>query len=188
MSIISRTADTFYAFRFIRLLTTPWEKTGAYKAGIIDKDGKILRKAVSSEDRSVYNYFHRLVFNIKRLLNRVPLGRTTVASYLAALFLIKEATGLTDDEIKNILVEASDISEFPKIPLNESDLIIREGTYMLRHDIPLMKTGETLAYKNTHVMIEDVNPVGYIFDQPHFQALHLLTQQEVVVNINDLDI
>ena len=47
----SRGADLYFVFRFLRLLTMKYEKTDAYKYGIIDKKGKPLRK--SSELESV---------------------------------------------------------------------------------------------------------------------------------------
>ena len=40
MGIIKRAGDLVYTFRFLRLLTTPFEETEAFKQGIIDKDGK----------------------------------------------------------------------------------------------------------------------------------------------------
>ena len=45
MSVVSRTADLFYAFRFLKLLVSSWDKTDAYELGIIDDSGKILKKA-----------------------------------------------------------------------------------------------------------------------------------------------
>ena len=101
-----RGPDFFYAVRFLRLLTTKWEKTNAYKLGIIDKTGKKLRTPEKAEEKSAYNIFHRLVFNIKRLINKLPFGKSTLASYLGALFLIKEHTRLTDEEIKKVMKEA----------------------------------------------------------------------------------
>ena len=89
MGLLSRTADTIYAIRFLRLLTTRWSSTGAYKLGLIDKNGKHLRSPINDIERSKYNIFHRLVFNIKRLLNKIPFGKSTIASYLTALYLIK---------------------------------------------------------------------------------------------------
>ena len=44
MGLLTRTTDTVYAFRFLRLLTTPWTKTGAYKMGLIDANGNVIRK------------------------------------------------------------------------------------------------------------------------------------------------
>ena len=42
----SRGADLYFVFRFLRLLTMKYEKTDAYKYGIIDKKGKVLKKPV----------------------------------------------------------------------------------------------------------------------------------------------
>ena len=36
---MGRAIDLFVTYRFIKLLTTPFEKTDAYKLGIIDKNG-----------------------------------------------------------------------------------------------------------------------------------------------------
>src|SRR6056300_208700 len=94
MSIITRGADLVYTFRFLRLLTTPFEKTKAFELGIIDKDGKRDKKGVpyidTPEKKSAYTAFHRIVFNIKKLLAKAPGGSSKIASYAAALFLIKE--------------------------------------------------------------------------------------------------
>ena len=38
--------DLFVAYRFLRILTTPWEDQEAFKLGIIDKDGKLLRRKI----------------------------------------------------------------------------------------------------------------------------------------------
>ena len=70
MSIITRTADLFYTFRFLKILTTPFEKTDAYKLGIIDNKGKRDKKVLIDNDKrkKAYTAFHRLVFNVKRLM------------------------------------------------------------------------------------------------------------------------
>ena len=41
MGLLSKAADTIYAFRFLKLLTTPFNKTKAFELGIIDEKGKI---------------------------------------------------------------------------------------------------------------------------------------------------
>lgn len=88
MSILT----TYMTFQFIRLLVTKWEDTDAYARGIIDVEGKPLKKSrdLSYEDKEVYTSFHRLVFKLKRMLEKVPFGKTIMASYIAALSLIKE--------------------------------------------------------------------------------------------------
>ena len=45
MGIISRTGDLFYAFRFLKLLVTPWEETKAFEQGIVDENGKTVKKS-----------------------------------------------------------------------------------------------------------------------------------------------
>ena len=98
MGVISRTADLFYAYRFIKLLVTPWEKTEAFELGIIDAEGKVVKRTsqlTTTEEKSAYTVFHRLVFNIKRLLNKLPFGQTKLASWATALYLIKEETGFS---------------------------------------------------------------------------------------------
>jgi len=41
---MSRAIDLLITYRVIKMLVTPFEKTDAYKYGIIDKNGKVLRK------------------------------------------------------------------------------------------------------------------------------------------------
>ena len=42
---MSRAIDALIAFRLIKLLVTPFNKTKAYKLGIIDDKGKVLIKS-----------------------------------------------------------------------------------------------------------------------------------------------
>ena len=48
MGILKSAADLVYTIRFLKLLVTPFEKLGAFKAGIIDKDGKKIIEKGSS--------------------------------------------------------------------------------------------------------------------------------------------
>ena len=84
--------DTVIIFRILRKLTTPWEKTDAYKTGLIDKEGKVLvkKKDRTKEQQKAFSLLDRLVFNLKRIINKAPGGKTNLASYIAALALIKE--------------------------------------------------------------------------------------------------
>lgn len=185
MSLFSRSIDTFASFRFLRLLTTHWEDTGAFKAGLIDTDGKPLKKAETSEEKSVYNIFHRLVFNVKRLINKVPLGKTTIASYLAALYLIKEHTSMTDEEIRDIISEATNV-EFPALCESTVTMLI-PGIYEMSTDIYHPMLSAPLFKKGSYVFVEDaIEPHGYIFGQPIFEVTHLATQAKIKVSLSDL--
>ena len=89
----STAIDAFITFRFLKLLVTPFNKTEAFKLGIIDERGKVLikyRKLERIEQRQAYTILHRLVFNVKKLIEKLPGGKTRLASYAAALFLIRE--------------------------------------------------------------------------------------------------
>jgi hypothetical protein len=84
--------DIYLIYEFLRRLTTPFEKWDAYKTGVIDKNGKVV---ASKEDRTPeqeksWGYYDRLLANLKKLLGKVPLGKTRVASFAAALLLLRE--------------------------------------------------------------------------------------------------
>jgi len=192
MGLFTRAADTFYAFRFLRLLTTPWKKMGAYKLGLIDENGKVIKKPETGEERSKYTIFHKLVFNLKRMLNKIPLGKTTLASYIAALYLIKEHTGMSDKDIAKALKEGADF-DIALNHLEESrwflseDNKLKAGHYSLNHDVPLAKTGDMLALRDSIVSIdEDADPIGHIFGTPVYKAFHNKTKQPVYITQNNI--
>src|SRR6056297_2017485 len=174
MGIVSRAADTYYTYKFIRLLTTDWEDLEAYEYGIVDENGKVLRKSRELSDRdekSAYTLFHRLVFSIKRLLEKFPGGKTVVGRYAAALFLIKETTGMSDEQIGHVLdkigvdrdeLQLSEaLEEKPWFMLDNS--VISPGVYTLVNEISSPLTGEPIAETNTRVVVdENTAPVGSI--------------------------
>jgi hypothetical protein len=82
--------DIYLVYEFIKRLVMPFDKTDAFKLGLIDADGKKLKKAETQEEHRAMGYFDRLVFNLKRLLAKVPGGKTQIASYAAALLLMRE--------------------------------------------------------------------------------------------------
>ena len=74
------------------MLVTPFEKTQAFKRGIIDADGKVLVKMrdVKGTARKHYTMLHRFVFNLKRILRKVGLGSRLGSFAVALALLIKE--------------------------------------------------------------------------------------------------
>ena len=74
------------------MLVTPFEKTQAFKRGIIDADGKVLRKfkTIKGIERKHYTMLHRFVFNLKRILKKVGLGSRLGSFGVALALLIKE--------------------------------------------------------------------------------------------------
>ena len=87
----NRAIDLFVTYRFLKLLVTPWDKQEAYKLGIIDANGRRTDKKVeSSDEKSSFTLLHRMVFNFKRIMSKIPLVRTQIGTYATALFLLKE--------------------------------------------------------------------------------------------------
>ena len=87
--------DIWIVYRFIRMLTTPWDETDAFKQGVLDADGTLLVKVNKMNDKQkpTYTLFHRLVYNIKRLVEKVPGGKSKLGTYAAALYLLRENMG-----------------------------------------------------------------------------------------------
>jgi len=187
---LTRIADTIYAFRFLKLLVTPWEKTNAYKLGIVDEKGKKLKKPETAEEKDVYNIFHKLVYNVKRLLGKLPLGQTRLASYAAALYLIKENTGLSEKEIEEVLDKLEldlDKSEEVTESWIQDGEILHPGVYALTEDFLSPSTGETIALKGTKVRVsENCEPVDRLFNTYIYEVTHVQTSQPIYVTAGDL--
>jgi hypothetical protein len=103
----TRAGDIIYTLRIIKLLTTPWNKQAAYKHGIIDDKGNLLRKTrdlKTSAEKDSFTYLHRMVFNMKRLLQKAPGGASFIAAATAAMLLLKESMGenLSDEQMAMI--------------------------------------------------------------------------------------
>lgn len=91
--------DIALVYSFLKRLVTPFKDWEAYKAGVIDDEGKVIitkDKRTPEQDRS-WGYFDRLVANLKKLLGKVPGGKTRLATFAAALLLIKENNLDPDD-------------------------------------------------------------------------------------------
>ena len=84
--------DTVIVFRILKMMTRKWNEMDAYKFGLIDDNGKRIKtkKPKTSEEKHSFTLLHRLVFNLKRVLELLPFGRTRLASYAASLALLKE--------------------------------------------------------------------------------------------------
>jgi len=190
VGFLFKAADTFFALRFLRLLTMPWTKTGAFQNGIIDKDGRVIKKPETPKEKEVYNLFHKLVFNIKRLLNKLPFGKSTIASYAAGLYLIKEHTGMSELLIGELLEEAFGYNPTTNIDLNETieDCQIQSGNYILNENL-FFANGDMLApMGNATLTINEssTNMIGTIFNIPIYKAKDNKTDQFVLVTTNNI--
>lgn len=83
--------DAYLVYSFIRRLVTPFEKYPAFKAGLIDKDGNFTksRNMFTPDERKALPLFDIMIINLKRLIAKVPLGKTRIATIAAALLLLR---------------------------------------------------------------------------------------------------
>jgi hypothetical protein len=169
MSFFSRAADTVYAFRFLKLLTTPWKETNAFKLGLIDGRGNKLRTPTTDAEKSVYTYFNRLVFNVKRIMGMVSFGSSRIASYAAALYLIKEHTQLSEEAILKVLSEATyDLTD--SSTKQHQSVILAETFDMI--DLALCES--------TDRTIIDVKQIGSFAGVPVYEGTLLNLQHRVI--------
>lgn len=134
--------DTLLAYKFIRLLTKDFTEWDAYKLGIIDENGKLVKAPKTAEEKSAYSLFHKLVKNIKAIILTAPLGRAKITTIAIALRLLKEETGGDFTEIL--------LKEFPEIepiPLEESSSVISHGKYIV-DDYVLTARGNMIPESN----------------------------------------
>jgi len=98
--------DLFLVYQFIKRLATPFNEWDAYELGIIDEKGNQLIKRKdfkTKKEENAFGIFDILVMKLKRLLEKVPGGRTRIGSYAAALYLVKESKNI--ENIENISEE-----------------------------------------------------------------------------------
>ena len=197
----STAIDAFITFRFLKLLVTPFNKTEAFKMGIIDERGKVLKKYRTLEriaERQAYTILHRLVFNIKKLIEKIPGGKSRLATYAAALFLIKEHINEYHDS-DGVLLE----KEFYKY-LRDNDLIDRndneikeeigfgdrllKGSYKLINDVGTDEDDKVIGKKGDIVTVySDSVAKDNVMGQDVFEVIHDKTKDVLLVTIEDIE-
>lgn len=195
MGILKSAADLVYTIRFLKLLVTPFDKTEAFKAGIIDADGNKNKDFTlnSTDDReayrSHYTTFHRLVFNLKRIMAKAPGGQSVVARYGAALALIKEHGELTDKGVEKIHAETGiDILD---VLAEETQWFMLEGdelspgVYRMKND-SMTTRYEEIVRKGDQIRIEITMPIDEILGLSIYEGIHLKSRQKVLVTTSEL--
>lgn len=193
MGVANRAADLVYTFRFLRVLTTPWEETNAYKLGIIDDKGKRDRSQPldTSKRKDAYTPFLRLGYNIKRLLDRLPGTRTKLGSLAAGLFLIKENYGLSDKHLKKLMekmgVDTLDLLAEENEWFVLEDKKISPGVYRIAADKALNTTFEEIVRVKDKIRIDEkCYPVGDVFGLDIYEATHIRSGQKIYITSSEL--
>ena len=196
---MGRAIDLFVTYRFIRLLTTPFVKTDAYKLGIIDENGNRIagKKLYKQTEQSAYTVLHKLVFNIKKIFGKVPGLRSKVGTYAAALFLLKdtfkehvEDPQVFEKEFLKYLQENNiglDNTIVEEVTLDNGKL--SKGIYVLTQDV--IVTGEDEedfdALQGDEVeAFEDTPPADTILGVDVFPVIHNKTKQKIFVSSEDI--
>ena len=125
----NRAVDLVITYRVVKLLATPFEKQEAFKYGIIDKDGKVLRKfrtLKTTAEKKSYTMLHRFVFNLKRILQKAGLGGRLGTFAVALGLLIREDKNYIEHKS---LIESAVIS-YLKETNQYDDLLNEEGEVM----------------------------------------------------------
>lgn len=96
--------DAFLVYSFIKRLVLPFNKWPAYKHGIIDEFGNVLKKRASlnTTERGAWGRYDIMIANLKKIIAKIPGGHSMIGSAAAAAFLFKECKDL-DAEDANLL-------------------------------------------------------------------------------------
>ena len=207
---MGRAIDLFVTYRFIKLLVTPFEKTEAFKLGIIDENGnrvlpprdpktniqvKKPEPLRTSEEKSAYTILHKLVFNIKKIFGKVPGLRTKLGTYAAALFLLKDTFKESVDDpdvfekefMKYLKEQGYEIDDSISEEVIGFGEVLPKGEYVLVNDI-LNKEEEELTAKSGDKVIayEDEAPVDTILGIDIFPVIHIKSQEKIYVGLEDI--
>lgn len=142
----SRIVDNLIAYRILTMMVTNFEDTKAFKLGIIDKTGKNLKKTSTlktAEEKDSYTYLHRLVFNMKKIINKIG-GENKLKSFVAALFLVKEyyesgsrTTSLMEEKFERIMKTLDN-----NVTLVEEEILVKK---FFSEDVVANATGSAVS-------------------------------------------
>lgn len=170
---MSKVIDNLIAFRIIYMLVTPFDQTDAFKYGIIDKDGNALKKTKdlkTSDEKESYNQLTKLVFSLKRILGKLPGGKTKLASIVAAYWLVKEAHKNKKTVTQQQLEEAIDLIENNRITLVEEELDVM-NTIQLIEDGIANAAGVAVSTDKPAVRLnKQGKPISGILGLPKYMA------------------
>ena len=194
---MGRAIDLLITYRVIKLLVTSWEKQAAFKFGIIDKKGKVLRKSrelKTAKEKHAYTLLHRFIFNLKRMLQRVGLGSRIASFGVALALLLRE--GKFSDESKYLL--ENELLEYLKKKklFSYNDIKIKEqyfsesnclkpGYYSLKYDVVNLDT-EVISEKGDVIIVEKLTkPLESFFGMDIFEVMikggdKILVSQEAI--------
>ena len=181
---MSRIIDAIIAYRVLKLLVTPFNKTQAYKMGIIDDKGKVLIKSkdflktFSSQElpkaRKAYTMLIRFVFNLKRLLSKVGVRGPLSTAAAAAIAFFKEENG-QNLEVEKIVYKHLKKNDF-EFEVNENyGEPFRPGTYRVKRNITDLE-GDIVINIDEEVIFEGKTDTIMGYDVFKYKNVYLTTE------------
>jgi hypothetical protein len=174
---MSAFVDNLIAYRILSMLVTPFVKTDAYKLGIIDEKGKNLRKSSTlktTQERRAYSYLHRLVFNMKKILGKLPGGDSSLKNIIAALFLVKEYNQSKDRTTS--LMEQRFLKVLEKV--NEGVVLVEEEIELKKFLKQIEEEGGVPTNNTSGAEVTDPK-----IDKKNIKKYQSLARRKVPVNV-----
>ncbi len=192
---MGRAIDLLITYRVIKMLVTPFEKQPAYALGIIDKNGKVLKKAKTlktGKEREAYTLLHRFVFNLKRLINIIPGGKSKLGTYASALgLLLKESKDINMVELEKDLYKH--LSENNLIKLDD-DLkesvgfdFLEEGRYIITDQLEDLNGNTTAEVGDIVYTTENQKPFDNYFGVNLYHVINEDTKEQVMVSEDNIE-
>ena len=174
---MSRVIDALVAYRVLKILVTPFNKTKAFDLGIIDEKGKVLIKSKNietAEQRNAYTLLIRFVFNLKKLLAKVGIRGPIGSSAAAALAFFKEQHG-ENLEVERVIYNHLKEQGF-EFQLDENyGEPLTEGTYKVKHDI-YNSEGEVVINIDENVEFKETTDTIMGYDVFKYNDVYLTTE------------
>jgi hypothetical protein len=167
----NRFIDAAIVYRILRMLVTPFDKTDAFRLGIIDAKGKILKRESqlrTIEERNAYTLLHRLVFRLKRIIEKVPLENKKFISFAAALALIRENY---EKGVEPVNLESLFLQEM----LKEHDTILVEHFFANKYTMTFKQFTEENGAAPANNAAVSGGIAGLPPDQPPVPGMNKLT-------------
>ena len=192
---MSRAVDLFVTYRFLKLLVTPWNKQEAFKLGIIDKNGKALKKARDlglESERAAFTLLHRLVFNCKRIMSKIPFVRSQLGTYAAALFLLKEhykIENLPEAEVTKYLLENKliDLNDSISEEVIGFGNMLPMGEYKLKDQVTADDDEIDAQPGDVVTALEDTPPSDRVLGVDIFPVIHQKSNKKIYVSLEDIN-
>ena len=174
---MSRVIDAVIAYRVLKLLVTPFNKTKAFEFGIIDDKGKVLKKSKEIKDpkeRNAYTLLIRFVFNLKKLLGKVGIRGPLGTSAAAALAFFKEENGQNLEVEKTVYKHLRENGFEFQVDENYGEPF-EPGTYRVKRDITDLE-GDIVININEEIIFEGSTDTIMGYDVFKYRDVYLTTE------------